>query len=1354
MMSLHFSLFNWAKRLMPFAFPSLKVIVLGLACLQPHLAAPVIAQTKAIDSEYYSNQLPKAPDPAVLGAFGNTPVNLYRGLPEVSIALMTLKDREATLPVTLQYDASGIKVDDLSGPVGIKWNLNAGGFVARNVNGLPDEDYNQGYFKHAGPSSYFQSGDPASWASLCERNVRDTAPDDFVVSINGRTIRFVFDKNLTAVTIPRQNVLINFFTEKQTKIVTAERITGFEVTLEDGARYTFGTKPEAIVRRKVETLIVYSSFFEKVLGNCQKSVLPTDHPATSYDCFNTLSLTYNPAVSLELQSKTYNARWNLVSIAYPSGEKIEFKYEEIGDIRYNTRPSILRILPAYTYVPKFVYRKKYCPGTVVFGACVGGFAETIYNYYNHPAILKFGNTDPGTFATPRADPPIFNLVEFPANGGGMNTYYTLVTESNQKLNEITTTSGNRISLKSSASDEVPGATKYDVISLYNMDGDLVKAIRLNYLLVNSIVNKDHFWFAEALLMREFKELHVSRSEYYANDIYNYRDADIPNGNLRAYVFEGLKEHNYRRLFLRSVEDVTNPHVKISMFDFEYDRVDKLRRRTSPYQDQYGFPVTWKGFNKWEFKSGKSAVISAGGKSDSTDTRIGLLRQIMYPTNGTSRFIYKKMGPEHKLVRIDDVDEEGIVKHSREFEYDLIVPRSAVVQSYQEYNISGTTDWMKYSISTSTPQNDWSPSQGVISVSRKTIVYEGSKTDNNGFSVYEFSHGGHHDVAALIHSSPSESNLDGSPLRNIFPFPKNHEKDHLRGLLLSHSIFKKGSSLQALSGLVRTIRYEYDFNPYNYKCPLVLGFKGGSFIWTSKPKTTFLYGHGEERKPRYRYSWYPITGDWIVLKRRSETVVDEDDSASKRTTIEEYVYDLNSLQLTQTSAYVEAMPEERVITRTKYATHQDYQFTRPCDDEYASCVNYCKSTDGFSDCREQCRTAYNACANDRGAAEVAAIHILKSNHQILVPIEIQEWNELGPKRYLREAKLYKYGQVGSIKGPKVMEVWHTAQALSPAEYSEAKVANTGRLTHDPRMRKVHVYDEYDRVHGALLRQTLLDGKVQRFGWTKNGSVLLSSTLNPGAEEHHTSNISKPLIGIVESTDANGLSTRYRFDRNNRLTHILDYVNDILKRFRYHYSRDVENEKLSASFTVTGARTVGSTIIFRASTEVRDYGNITFTWDAPGAFKKITETGVMSHAFDTPGTYLVILTKRHPEYGSASDAMTIKITDPLSVDVCIDGPRVIDVTRQAGPIASGDCTSSSSTPTKTMLKANVRGGCPPYTFKWEMQSSNRWVGLPAVTALSQAPSGFTKQIPGTYPFRCTVTDNCGNIIESPVYDLEVI
>ena len=59
----------------------------------------------------------------------------------MSVPLGAVSYGSLTVPVTLSYDARGVKPQSSEGIAGMNWNLFAGGQVSREVRGLPD-DYN------------------------------------------------------------------------------------------------------------------------------------------------------------------------------------------------------------------------------------------------------------------------------------------------------------------------------------------------------------------------------------------------------------------------------------------------------------------------------------------------------------------------------------------------------------------------------------------------------------------------------------------------------------------------------------------------------------------------------------------------------------------------------------------------------------------------------------------------------------------------------------------------------------------------------------------------------------------------------------------------------------------------------------------------------------------------------------------------------------------------------------------------------------------------------------------------------------------------------------------------------------
>lgn len=100
-------------------------------------------------------KVPASPEAQAFIKYGNTPVNLFNGAPEISIPIANLKGRELEIPVSLGYDASGLRVEQIPTWVGAGWNLNVGGVVTRNTIGHPD-DYNSSL-----PNVYTVFYDPA-----------------------------------------------------------------------------------------------------------------------------------------------------------------------------------------------------------------------------------------------------------------------------------------------------------------------------------------------------------------------------------------------------------------------------------------------------------------------------------------------------------------------------------------------------------------------------------------------------------------------------------------------------------------------------------------------------------------------------------------------------------------------------------------------------------------------------------------------------------------------------------------------------------------------------------------------------------------------------------------------------------------------------------------------------------------------------------------------------------------------------------------------------------------------------------------------------------------------------------------
>src|SRR5438067_4398929 len=143
-----------------------------------------------------------SPTAASLGKFGDVPVSLYSGVPEIGIPLFAAKGKTLELPIALRYHAAGIQVQEIGGWVGLGWALDAGGTITRTVRGLVDESLN-GYYNTG--QTFYDEGNwqnpPGTLINNIVNETLDGEPDLFFFSFAGRSGQFVMGPTSTSTTI-------------------------------------------------------------------------------------------------------------------------------------------------------------------------------------------------------------------------------------------------------------------------------------------------------------------------------------------------------------------------------------------------------------------------------------------------------------------------------------------------------------------------------------------------------------------------------------------------------------------------------------------------------------------------------------------------------------------------------------------------------------------------------------------------------------------------------------------------------------------------------------------------------------------------------------------------------------------------------------------------------------------------------------------------------------------------------------------------------------------------------------------------------------------------------------------------
>lgn len=253
------------------------------------------------NSKFLPNITPPSPTAGELGKFGNVPVGLFTGAANLSIPLLSFKTKNLESPLSLYYGSNGIKTDEVASAVGLGWNLNFGGVIARTVRDKNDEsqtnldtpDNLEGGHQNLIALQFFKAAAQSN---------ADTESDQYSFNFNGNSGKFVYDKNKVPVLVNNQKIRIErtgfnnvdflltdirgiqyYFTEKET---TAFRNQG-EGHAVISASVTAWYLSKIVHPDGSEISLVYEdSYMEYTASNSQTFIKPYNQ--LQADCWNSV----------------------------------------------------------------------------------------------------------------------------------------------------------------------------------------------------------------------------------------------------------------------------------------------------------------------------------------------------------------------------------------------------------------------------------------------------------------------------------------------------------------------------------------------------------------------------------------------------------------------------------------------------------------------------------------------------------------------------------------------------------------------------------------------------------------------------------------------------------------------------------------------------------------------------------------------------------------------------------------------------------------------------------------------------------------------------------------------------------
>ena len=191
--------------------------------------------------------IPPSPEASALLKADNLSVGYSTGSPNINIPLFNFRAGNYTLPITLNYSSTGVKVDEYASMVGMGWSLNYGGVISRTVFDKPDGD------KNFDPGSLDPNLDITVYNSTSYDFLTGTSDkelDIFTFSFPGYSGKFIIGLNNQPVQLTRNNLKI--------QIINNWYENGFIILADDGTAYHFEEKEISQTRHPVGT-------------NCEKS---------------------------------------------------------------------------------------------------------------------------------------------------------------------------------------------------------------------------------------------------------------------------------------------------------------------------------------------------------------------------------------------------------------------------------------------------------------------------------------------------------------------------------------------------------------------------------------------------------------------------------------------------------------------------------------------------------------------------------------------------------------------------------------------------------------------------------------------------------------------------------------------------------------------------------------------------------------------------------------------------------------------------------------------------------------------------------------------------------------------------
>lgn len=298
----------------------------------------VLSIQNAPQESLFTQPFVATPDMASLSRTISYPINYSTGTPQIDIPLYTIQCGTLVLPISLSYNASGVRVNDVSGMVGQGWSLCGIPTISRQIKGHIDSGYtcdfntNQHNSNYQYVESLLDSSNPFS--SI------DESPDEYYYQLANKKGMFMYimqpnGAGLSYASFPYNDVKIS---------LTNATYKYFTLTDDDGTTYRFnggkdyspiagGTEESGWKASSMVAANGIDSICFTYLGNSAYTLYQTNDSYTVVDDFETNGLNRWPRI--DLYTDYYQIGGEIEGAEIEEVMKTPVVYKTNGNYRYS-----------------------------------------------------------------------------------------------------------------------------------------------------------------------------------------------------------------------------------------------------------------------------------------------------------------------------------------------------------------------------------------------------------------------------------------------------------------------------------------------------------------------------------------------------------------------------------------------------------------------------------------------------------------------------------------------------------------------------------------------------------------------------------------------------------------------------------------------------------------------------------------------------------------------------------------------------------------------------------------------------------------------------------------------------------